>query len=122
MSLITFFLEIISYKRSNVLVFAVVGMAVAEFSVRNKPVLTYFSTAISPSEKFHIDTLNSSAFFYKSPSDIHRIVHSLIRYGIPNRDYTGYKQFTPDKVSIDIPVHIPLTAMHIMALSLHIVY
>jgi hypothetical protein len=51
------------------------GLACGEFSMHNKPVITY---ALSP-QRNHIDTLGSKAILYKGPEELKRIFLGFLK-------------------------------------------
>ena len=68
------------------------GASVAEFSLCNKPVITY---ADSP-ERNHIFTLKDKGIYYNSPDSLYNILKAFT----PNtlEDYNAYRDFTPENV------------------------
>lgn len=68
------------------------GMAVAEFSICNKPVITYKN---SP-ERNHIFTLGDKGIYYENPTDLKNILLNFNKE--PEKDWNGYKDFSPEKV------------------------
>jgi len=72
------------------------GLAVAEFSLRNKPVITFDQ---SP-DRAHSMILDDAGFYYKSPLDLDLIFHHADKYftGNSGRDWNRYKEFSPEKV------------------------
>ena len=71
------------------------GLSVAEFSIRNKPVLTYAAPKNDPSETFHLRALGPAAFKYNNEQDIVNVISSFVEKGIPPGQYDGYKQYLP---------------------------
>ena len=75
------------------------GIAVAEFSIRNKPVLTWTGEeTMHAANKEHIRILGRKGHYYSSSEDIVRIISEWIDYGIPARDYNAHKEFSPEIV------------------------
>lgn len=68
------------------------GIAVAEWSLRNRPVITY---ANSP-EKAHIDFLGDSALLYRDSAELEQTLLNFRRE--PNKDWNKYREFTAEKV------------------------
>jgi hypothetical protein len=68
------------------------GLAVAEFSSQNKPVITY---ALSP-EKAHIDLLGDKAFLYHNQEELESILLSFKKE--PEKDWNCYREFSPENV------------------------
>jgi hypothetical protein len=70
------------------------GLAIAEFSIRNKPVITYTNSINTE----HIFILGNKGFYYKEKSELKSILSSFILKGIPKCDYNAYKNFSPEIV------------------------
>lgn len=70
------------------------GLSCAEFSIRNKPVITYEK---SP-ERNHIDTLDDKGIYYESLSDILHILRNLDKKEINSLEWNCYQEYTPEKV------------------------
>lgn len=70
------------------------GLSCAEFSIRNKPVITYEK---SP-ERNHIDTLNEKGIYYENYSDILHILKNLDKKEINSLEWNCYQEYTPEKV------------------------
>ncbi len=69
------------------------GLAVAEFSIRNKPILTWLG---SP-EKNHIDVLRERGIYYFNANDLYRIL--LDFKPDPSRNWDAYSErFSPEVV------------------------
>ena len=68
------------------------GMSCAEYSICNKPVITYSGS----SERNHIFTLGDKGIYFDSPEKLLDILTSF-RYD-PSQDWNAYKEFTPEKV------------------------
>jgi hypothetical protein len=67
------------------------GLAIAEFSVRNKPVFTYAS---SPA-KAHYEMLGSKAILYRNATDLKE---KLLAFRPVDGDFNCYRDYTPEKV------------------------
>ena len=67
------------------------GAACGEFSICNKPIITYLH---SP-EKNHIFTLKDKGLYYDSPESLYQI---LLNFKIEEKDWNAYREFTPEKV------------------------
>jgi len=68
------------------------GLACGEFSMHNKPVITY---ALSP-QRNHIDTLGSKAILYKGPHELKKIFLGFDRAWHQNQSWDCYSQeFSP---------------------------
>lgn len=70
------------------------GLSCAEFSIRNKPVITYEK---SP-ERNHIDTLGEKGIYYENYSDILHILRNLDKKEINSLEWNCYQDHTPEKV------------------------
>jgi glycosyltransferase involved in cell wall biosynthesis len=70
------------------------GLSCAEFSIRNKPVITYEK---SP-ERNHIDTLGEKGIYYENYSDILHILRNLDKKEINSLEWNCYQDYTPEKV------------------------
>lgn len=68
------------------------GMACAEYSVCNKPIITYKHSK----EQCHIYILGDKAFYYEDPRSLHNILKSFEPE--PNENWNRYGEFTPEKV------------------------
>ena len=71
------------------------GLAVAEFSVRNKPVLT--QRPVKRYSDAHVRVLGDQGLYYTNEGDILQHLDSLIKHGVPkDRNYTAFRQFYPE--------------------------
>jgi len=71
------------------------GLACGEFSMHNKPVITY---ALSP-QRNHIDVLGSKAILYKGPKDLSEIFLSFDKAASQKQNWDCYSQdFSPAAV------------------------
>ena len=70
------------------------GMACAEFSFKNKPVVTWFGST----ERSHIDILGSSGIYYNTKSDVVEILLNISKADVANRDWNCYHDYEPEKV------------------------
>ena len=68
------------------------GVSCAEFSLRNKPIITYGS---SP-EQNHIDILNERGIYYNSKNEILHILLNIDKKEINSLEWNVYKQFSPE--------------------------
>lgn len=75
------------------------GLAIAEFSVRQKPIITHLSRHNFPDAAEHIRILGDRVFLYKSKEELIDIVSSFLANGVPKRDYNAYRKFSPENVS-----------------------
>jgi hypothetical protein len=75
------------------------GLAIAEFSVRNKPVLVHFDPTLAAHSAEHYRILASKGFYYVTSEDIVGQVSAWIAQGgVPVGDYNAYRDYTPEKV------------------------
>jgi hypothetical protein len=71
------------------------GLACGEFSIHNKPVITY---ALSP-QRNHIDVLGSKAILYKGPHELKQIFLGFDRAWHQSQEWDCYsKEFSPAAV------------------------
>jgi len=71
------------------------GLACGEFSIHNKPVITY---ALSP-QRNHIDALGSKAILYKGPKELKQIFLDFDKTWHLSQDWDCYsKEFSPEAV------------------------
>jgi hypothetical protein len=70
------------------------GVSCAEFSLRNKPVITYDK---SP-EFSHIDILGEKGIYYSNPNDLMHILLNLNKLEINPMDWNQYQQFAPEPI------------------------
>lgn len=68
------------------------GLAVAEFAMENKPVITYEISG----ERCHIELLGERGIYYKGKEDIDDIFNNLSTYIKFDDYYKSYDQFTPE--------------------------
>jgi glycosyltransferase involved in cell wall biosynthesis len=81
------------------------GLAVAEFSIRNKPVITYggIKDAVN---RHHLDVLKDAAFIYNDSTSLQGIIASFVQNGIPrDNKYDAFKEFRPEQVFDDCRHH-----------------
>ena len=74
------------------------GLAVAEMSVRNKPVLTFLPPEASPAYRTHIRHLGEKGFYYTTGEELDALLKTLVMNGVVERDYNAYREFSPEKV------------------------
>jgi glycosyltransferase involved in cell wall biosynthesis len=70
------------------------GLAIAEFSSKNKPIITYSQ---SP-EKCHIDILGDKGIYYNDYKSLYNLLSDLQLSDIKNKEWDCYKDFTPENV------------------------
>lgn len=69
------------------------GLAVAEFSMHNKPVLTFGRGT----DWAHIEILKDKALVYNSFEDVYDMLLNLNKY-IKHKNYIAYNEFLPENV------------------------
>lgn len=76
------------------------GLAIAEFSVRNKPVITWKpSNFVSFYDTAHISLLKDEAYYYSNEADLLNILLNLNKLDINNKSWGSYtKEYAPTKV------------------------
>jgi len=70
------------------------GMACGEFSIKNKPVITWDGSK----ERNHIDVLADKGIFYNNKKDIKNILLNITKKDIKAKDWNAYRDYTPEKV------------------------
>lgn len=70
------------------------GVACAEFSLRNKPVITWNG---SP-ERSHIDILNDKGIYYSNIDDLMHILLNIDKKEINSLSWNQYEQFSPKPI------------------------
>ena len=70
------------------------GLSCAEFSVRNKPIISYEK---SP-ERNHIDTLGERGIYYENYSEIFHILKNLDKKEINSLEWNCYQEYSPKNV------------------------
>lgn len=80
------------------------GLAVAEFSVHNKPVITC-SVVLDPRNPFvagpdrmHLDVLSNRALLYHDKASFTLQLDQFDRYDARRRDWNAYRAYAPDTV------------------------
>ena len=70
------------------------GLSCAEFSIRNKPIITYYNSL----ERNHIDTLGNKGIYYENKEDIDCILLNLDKKEINALEWNCYQDYSPEKV------------------------
>ena len=70
------------------------GLAVAEFSKENKPVVTYRDSG----ERSHIEILGDRGIYYSSFDEVYDILNNLESYIKHDDYYKAYDEYTPEKI------------------------
>jgi hypothetical protein len=77
------------------------GLAVAEFSVRNKLVVTQANGVSANYGDAHLEILKDKALYYKGKDSLMEVIDSLVKNGVPaNKDFNAYKDYEPDKIML----------------------
>lgn len=74
------------------------GLAIAEFSVCNKPVITSSRYTEANTARFHLDTLGERGIYYSDCASLVRILSTFDRVDAPRHDWNAYRQFEPATV------------------------
>jgi hypothetical protein len=69
------------------------GLAIGEFSLRNKPIITCNCGA-----KEHIEMLKDKAIIYNSEKDLNNIFDNIESIIISRNDWNAYQDYSPEKV------------------------
>lgn len=70
------------------------GMACGEFSIKNKPIITWWG---SP-ERSHIDILGDTGIYYNTKEDVIDILLGISNSDVRDRDWNAYRDYEPEKV------------------------
>lgn len=70
------------------------GLAIAEFSIKNKPIITCYNAP----ERSHIEFLGERGMYYKDYNSLYDILININHQDIQNIDWNCYREFTPEKV------------------------
>jgi hypothetical protein len=70
------------------------GLAIAEFSSKNKPVITYFN---SP-ERNHIETLKDKGLYYTDYNSLYNLLLNLDKNNLKDKEWNAYQEYTPENV------------------------
>lgn len=68
------------------------GLSCGEFSVRNKPVITWSGSK----ERNHIEVLDDRGIYYSTPQDLYSILMNFSPQ--PDKDWNCYRDYTPEKI------------------------
>jgi len=74
------------------------GLAVAEFSIRNKPVITYNGDNILGYAQAHVNLLGQRGLYYHDLSSLQSVVTQLINEGVPDRAWNAYENFSASNI------------------------
>lgn len=70
------------------------GLSCAEFSFRNKPVITYYNSL----ERNHIDTLGERGIYYENKEDVDHILLNIDRSEINGLEWNCYQNYSPENI------------------------
>ena len=70
------------------------GLAVSEFAMENKPVITYELSG----ERAHIEILGERGIYYRNAEEVYNILTNLKSYIKYNDYYLPYEDFSPEKI------------------------
>lgn len=70
------------------------GLAIAEFSSHNKPVITYQNSW----ERNHIETLQDKGIYYSNYNELYNILNNISHSDIIGKEWNCYQEFTPENV------------------------
>lgn len=73
------------------------GLAVGEFSSRNKPVITQ-GPGFNGYSITHINILKDKGLYYYNSTSLKRIIEGILKNGILTRDWNAYRDYEPKKV------------------------
>lgn len=74
------------------------GLAVAEFSAHNKPVITY-DRGRAVLERHHINTLGSKGLVFKNSVELWNILVAFNRTDSATKEWNAYQDYSPEKVT-----------------------
>ena len=74
------------------------GLAVAEFSIRNKPVITYNGDNIRGYARAHVNLLGHRGLYYHDLSSLKKVVAQLVNEGVPDRAWNAYENFSSSRI------------------------
>lgn len=76
------------------------GLAIAEFSVRNKPIITWSPSSFVPGyDTAHLDLLENNAIYYSTSNDLYSILTGISKEFINHNTWGEYtKKFSPEIV------------------------
>ena len=69
-----------------------IGLAVAEFALRNKPVIT-FNGQLPGYARAHLEILGDSGLYYHDLASLFSVVDRLALHGVSERDWNVYSQY-----------------------------
>ena len=72
------------------------GLSIAEFSIKNKPVVTTHSSI--PNSDAHIDALGERAIIYRNKAELLSIFENIRQIAAARDDWNAYAEYTPESV------------------------
>jgi hypothetical protein len=72
------------------------GLSIAEFSIKNKPVVTTHSSI--PNSDAHIDALGERAVIYRNKAELLSIFENIRQIAAARDDWNAYAEYTPESV------------------------
>lgn len=72
------------------------GLAIAEFSSKNKPVITYLN---SP-ERSHIELLGDKGLYYIDYNSLYSLLSLITKNEFENKDWNCYREFSPSSIML----------------------
>ena len=70
------------------------GLSIAEFSSKNKPIITY---CLSP-EQSHISILKDKGLYYSNYDELYNLLLNITINDIQGKDWNCYREFTPKNI------------------------
>lgn len=74
------------------------GLAVAEFSLRNKPVITYNGSNLEGYARAHLDIPGTRGLYYQDLTSLHDVIARLAREGVHNYSWNAYAAFSSSSI------------------------
>ena len=68
------------------------GLSCGEFSVKNKPVITWYGSK----ERNHIEVLGDRGIYYNDPQGLYEILINFIPE--PDKDWNCYRDYSPENI------------------------
>jgi glycosyltransferase involved in cell wall biosynthesis len=72
------------------------GLAIAEFSTKNKPIITYQNSL----ERNHIEILKDKGIYYQDYNSLCNILLNLNKSDMLHKEWNCYQEYTPEKVML----------------------
>ena len=74
------------------------GLAIAEFSAHNRPVITSSAHDDRGRARHHLDTLGKRGLYYDSKESLLRLLRTFDRTAARTGDWRAYTQYAPEVV------------------------